>query len=539
MTTAALIADIIPNRKTPRGVDTFTYSIPQELHGAITVGTSVVIPFRSQEIIGVVHAVKNTTDVTKKIKPITRIHTQQLWQRPDRIALLEWFADTYWVSQGTALHVLSRDYTMQAVFPELRTEIIQKDAPQIILFDTTQSHEKYIQESIQKSSGPCIIIAPELHHVQELERICTAANIDYVNIFGTTSKKRWTQAQQIALGTDIGTKSVIIGSRTALFLACNPSVTIIIDYEHEKAHKQYNMNPRYRAGAVADFLFHQPLSGVSQLQLASPTPTTAAWKQYRQKEYELIDAREHALPSADIIDMNHYTNDIRWLSDQAVQQISRSKQSLLFLNRIGSTAYGICTDCGKANQESDLRCQFCNGSAIKIVRKGIQQLEREIQKAFPDKVIFRIDSSVDQDPALLDSQIARADIIVGTEKALRTAALSRVDSIIVLSVDHLLTYPHYQSQERVFQLLMELRCAEKDLLIQTHAAHHPIWNFLKNNNVSGFLDAELSIRTIVKRPPMQPLWIARNPKTQETLRVHTLTDIATLPPSWLIDFIDD
>ncbi len=538
MSVSLLSASVIPDRKTPRGVDFFTYAIPEALAGIVTVGTTVVVPFRNRHITGVVLSIDTTHATQKPLKPIDSIAAQQPWLRPDRMNFLQWFALYYCVSLPTALHVLQRPLTKSASLDLPEIPDTATEQPEIILYNTPRSYTDSLLDVVRKSTGPCVVITPEMQHVLHIEHVFREAGIEYLTIFGSTSKKLWAAAQSIALGAS-DVPRVIIGSRTALFLAFGPDATIYIAQEHEKSHKQYEMNPRYRAGAIAQFLAHQPRSGVRNVFLASPSPTLYSWMQFREGHATLRDVRQKTEIAPLIIDMNHYANEVRWLSDRALQQMKGSQRTFVFLNRIGLTAYSICSDCGKTSPQSSVRCQFCHGTKMKTVKKGIQQLEQGIQRTFPDKRILRIDSTIDSDPAALEAQIASADIIVGTEKVLRTSTLKRVDSIVVLSMDHLLTYPHYQSQERVFQLLTELHYAQKPLIIQTHAAHHPVWGFVKTMDIVGFLDAELSMRKMLKRPPVNPLWVARHPQSHESQRFTDIQELKKLPADWLIDVIDD
>lgn len=538
MSVSLLFASVIPDRKTPRGVDFFTYAIPEDLVNSVTVGTTVVIPFRNRHITGVVLSTDTAPTTQKQLKPIDSVALQQPWLRPDRMNFLQWFALYYCVSLPTALHVLQRPLikSMNLDLPKIPDTTIQQ--PEIILYNTPRSYADSLLHVVRNSTGPCIVIAPEIQHLLHIEHIFREAGIEYLTIFGSTSKKLWSAAQSIALGANDSPR-VIIGSRTALFLAFGPDTTIYIAHEHEKSHKQYEMNPRYRAGVIAQFLTHQPRSGVRSLFFASPSPTLYSWMQFREGHATLRDVRQKTESTPLVIDMNHYANEVRWLSDRALQQMRGSQKTFIFLNRIGLTAYSICSDCGKTIPQSSAQCQFCHSTKMKIVKKGIQQLEQEIQRTFPDKRILRIDSTIDSNARSLEVQISLADIIVGTEKVLRTSALEQVDSIVVLSMDHLLTYPHYQSQERVFQLLTELQYAQKPLIIQTYAAHHPVWGFVKTMDVVGFLDAELRIRTMLKRPPVSPLWVARDPQGHESERFTDIQKLKQLPRDWLIDVIDD
>ncbi len=522
-------ASVIPYQKTPRGVDFFDYGIPDDLIGSIVPGSLVKIPLRNTERLGVVASVQDTT-VAKKPKNILSQESYSLWASPQRLEFLRWFADYYYVSLPTAFHTLHQLYTKKAFFEmqkETERDVIPE--PQCVLIQTEEDREGFLQKTIQAQQGTVLLIEPEEYVAKEREKFFQQHNIPYLSLFGSHSKKIWTAAQEKILANEA---VVIIGSRKALFLAMSDT-TVIIDDEHEKALKQYDLNPRYRAGVVADFLAQQGHSPIRQLFLVSKTPSVWTWKQVEQGRYTLRDSRTKNLPAVQIVDMNHFTKQ-GWLSDVAHDALSQNGKVFVFFNRIGFQTIGACQSCGHTTPTTATTCIRCHGTDIRIIRKGTVQLETEIAQAFPGKRIQRIDSTTDLTGVTID-----ADIIIGTEKVLRVLPLSAFTAVIVLSVDHLLTFPHYQSEERVFQLLVALQDQSRPLIIQTHAPHHPLWSRVIQNDVPGFLTAEYAMRKMLRLPPAQSYWLIRPQHSTDVLKVTERPEIAGIDPQSIIDVVDE
>ena len=59
-----MLAHIIPLRRLPRDVETFDYSVPDELKDTIRPGQLVTIPFRKSDILGLVLTIHNTTTMS-------------------------------------------------------------------------------------------------------------------------------------------------------------------------------------------------------------------------------------------------------------------------------------------------------------------------------------------------------------------------------------------------------------------------------------------------------------------------------------------
>src|SRR5699024_9223789 len=99
------------------------------------------------------------------------------------------------------------------------------------------------------------------------------------------------------------------------------------------------------------------------------------------------------------------------------QNLARGEQSILFLNRRGSSRYVLCGECGHVPEcprcsvpmtyhsaNGRLMCHYCGysqravercpvcGGIMKHIGAGTQKVEEELQELFPDAEILRMDA---------------------------------------------------------------------------------------------------------------------------------------------------
>ena len=532
-----MIAEVIPYTRTIRGKDFFDYKIPHDLD--IKVGSTVIINFRNKEIIGIVKKIKNYSSA-QKLKPILGLSNFQLSNPKIKLALISWFAKYYYISKAHAFKtiqspVLSQIKKKQNLSPvnnnflstikvskqqiDLIQKInnkIQKKKQNLIHYNNRALCLLLYRKIIKKNKRNILIIVPEYHNIQKIIGFLDANQ----NII--TWEKDPSPSEIILLEKKLLEKNsnyTVIGTKKMIFLS--PLFeTIIIDQEEAKSHKQYHLNPRYTVSTVVQKIYElcsKNNNNVPTIIYTSHAPSLNIYYQTQKKKVHYLDMR---LPSKKqnliLIDMEDEKKkkNFSWFSEELIQGVINSKKSFLFLNRTGKFNLSICQDCSKILNANEIKCQFCNSTNIKQTTKGITQLESELNSIFDTKQILRIDSTQNISK-LSKKQINNADIIIGTEKVMRLIELSSFDFIGILSIDHLLIYPHFKSQERVFQILAEIFSYNVTTILQTHA---PDNSTIKNailGNYEVFAKQELSVRKLLKLPPFYDYINLINTKTKK------------------------
>lgn len=147
-----------------------------------------------------------------------------------------------------------------------------------------------------------------------------------------------------------------------------------------------------------------------------------------------------------IIDLNYAKCSLPFLSNELLEKISKTivkeKKCLLFFNRRGSARTLICKDCGyqaicercdlamivhtspshrllchHCSAESPIphSCPKCHGSNLNSVGFGIQKIEENLAKLFPEVRIARIDSDKKRSEGMHFQEISEAQILLSTE----------------------------------------------------------------------------------------------------------------------------
>lgn len=151
-------------------------------------------------------------------------------------------------------------------------------------------------------------------------------------------------------------------------------------------------------------------------------------------------------PMFTIIDLNYARCPLPFLSDELMKKVTetigKGQKCLLFFNRRGSARTLLCKDCGyqfvcercdlamivhtspshkllchHCSAESELphSCPKCQGNNLSSVGFGIQKVEENLEKLFPETRIARIDSDKKRSEGIHFQEIQEAQILLSTE----------------------------------------------------------------------------------------------------------------------------
>lgn len=544
-----MVAEVIPYRRTIRGVDAFDYSIPDELLDAVAVGTTVWIPFRNKTIVGVVRRITDA-EPNEKTKAIDSVHSTQLWS--DRIPLLEWFSRYYGISLASALKsmqfpLLKRpkkielEYIEGALELSVATQIADSlsrttkaiiDAERTILAQYRYRSDCIALYSLlaKKVDGNMLVVVPEYGAAEELKTMHVESRQMICIPEAASSSFMTALLEVLSERNDL----IIVGTKKTSFLPLNLFALAILDQEEAHSHKQFDSNPRYHTRSV---LLRAQQDTETQLLFTSPAPSIQSYAITLEEEADYMDmTRDRVAGQLTLVNMEHEyeAQNYSWFSSALQQRIAAGGRHLLLLNRTGSFRFAQCNDCSELLELNVTQCENCKSADIKKYRRGTEQIERDLREMFPQKNILRVDRTVEDEE--IDAQrLDTADIIIGTEKALRTSHAADFDSIAVLSVDHLLVYPHFRSHERVFHLLSHILSYSTPVLIQTHAPKHPVIETIRTGDYDRFAFNELSARKLLKLPPYADRIRLLDTQARTATLAAANVDLTTLPPTIHID----
>lgn len=379
------------------------------------VGQLVLVPFARREVVGLIVAVKDDTDVpADKLKDAIAVRSQ-LSPLPERwVALARFAADYYQRPLGeVALPGLPKNLrvpktvALDRALKKLAKEASQHDptpsgmpvlnpAQQeaagsiggaqgftpILLYGVTGSGktEVYLQACAQvlarEQDAQILILVPEINLTPQLEGNIHAR---FPGVMLATLHSSLSEGERMLhwLGAHEGRARIVLGTRLAILSSLPNLKLIIIDEEHDPSYKQQE-GLRYSARDLAVWRAHQ--LGIP-IVLGSATPSLETWHHAQSGRYRKLELRERAvrdavLPTVKLVDMerDRPKDGLTSALIAALRgRLDRGEQSLLFLNRRGYAPVICCDACGWISNctrctafmvlhrpEHRLRCHHCS-----------------------------------------------------------------------------------------------------------------------------------------------------------------------------------
>ncbi|MNR93277.1 Primosomal protein N' [compost metagenome] len=396
-------------------------------------GQLVLVPFGRREVVGLIVAVHESTDVPlDKLKSALAVRAQLSPLSAAWIALCEFAADYYQRPLGEvaipglpknlrALKTTSLDKAikklgkLEAVHDATPVEMPQLNAAQqaaadaiasasgfapTLLYGVTGSGktEVYLQAAAQilahskEDDNPAqiLILVPEINLTPQLEANVRAR---FPGVMLATLHSGLAEGERMThwLAAHLGHARIILGTRLAILSSLPHLKLIIVDEEHDPSYKQQE-GLRYSARDLAVWRAHQ-LS--IPIVLGSATPSLETWHHAQSGRYRKLELRERAvkdavLPKVGLIDLERKapreqtTEGISATLIAALKlRMERGEQSLLFLNRRGYAPVIACDSCGWISN-----CTRC--SAFLVLHKLDRRLrchhcgfEQRIPKSCP------------------------------------------------------------------------------------------------------------------------------------------------------------
>jgi primosomal protein N' (replication factor Y) (superfamily II helicase) len=393
----------------------FDYRWSCQPGAAPLVGQLVLVPFARREVMGLVVAVKSSTEVPlDKLKDAIAVRSQLSPLQERWIALARFAADYYQrplgevalpglpknlrapktVALDRALKKLAKDTTphdatpagMPALNPaqQLAADSIggATGFTPILLYGVTGSGktEVYLQACAQvlarDEGAQILILVPEINLTPQLEGNIRAR---FPGVMLATLHSSLSEGERTLhwLAAHQGKARIILGTRLAILASLPQLKLIVIDEEHDPSYKQQE-GLRYSARDLAVWRAHQ--LGIP-IVLGSATPSLESWHHASSGRYRKLELRERAvrdavLPTVKLVDLER-DRPKDGLSAALLaalrQRLDRGEQSLLFLNRRGYAPVICCEACGWISNctrctafmvlhrpEHRLRCHHCS-----------------------------------------------------------------------------------------------------------------------------------------------------------------------------------
>ena len=384
-----------------------------------------------------------------------------------------------------------------------------------------------------------MILVPEIALTPQMLARFTAYFGDKVALLhsGLRATERYDQWKRIRKGE----ASIVLGTRSAVFAPLENLGLIVMDEEQESSYESerapcYHARDiaRYRCGAEG-----------CHLVLGSATPTVETAWHARNGDYHLTLLRQRynrqQLPRVIMADMRqelrqgNMTAISQPLYEELRENLARGEQSILFLNRRGSSRQLLCPNCGFVPQcprcsvyltyhsvNHRLMCHYCGhsekapevcpdcGTQLRHIGFGTQRVEEELRELFPDTPILRMDADtvgVGHEALLREFDEKKIPILIGTQMVAKGLDFENVTLVGVLAADLSLYVDHYRASERTFSLLTQVvgRAGRGGkagrAVIQTYTPGNDVIQAAAAQDYDWFYENEIRLRQLRRDPP--------------------------------------
>ncbi len=407
----------------------------------------------------------------------------------------------------------------------------------------TQVYLRLVQEILSKGKT-AIVLVPEIVLTPQIMKKFSSYFGDGVAMLhsGLRMTERYDQWKRIRRGE----VQVVLGTRSAIFAPLRNLGVIILDEEQEDSYRSENP-PRYHTRDVAKYLCARDKA---LLVLGSATPSIeTAWAAEEGQYHKALLRRrynEQCLPQVFIADLRQEIKagnsgliggDLR---RELERNLANGEQSILFLNRRGSSRYMLCGECGHVPEcprcsapltyhsaNGRLMCHYCGhsqrsfdacpacGGVMKRIGAGTQKVEEELAELFPDAGILRMDADTTaegHEKLLRRFADERIPILLGTQMVAKGLDFENVTLVGVLAADLSLYLENYRAAERTFSLLTQVvgragrGVKTGRAVIQTYTPENDVIQCSARQDYDRFYDSEIRLRRLRRLPPFADLF---------------------------------
>jgi len=431
----------------------------------------------------------------------------------------------------------------QAVYDTVLHQALSGEAGVTLLHGVTGSGKTpvYIRlaQALLERGKSVMILVPEIALTPQMMARFTAYFGDEVALLhsGLRMTERYDQYKRIRRGE----AHIVLGTRSAVFAPLEDLGLIVLDEEQESSYESENA-PSYHARDIAKYRCSQE---GARLLLGSATPTVETAWHARNGDYQLALMRrrynQQQLPQVMIADLRQELRQgnagviSRVLREELEKNIRAGEQSILFLNRRGSSRQLLCPECGFVPQcprcsvyltyhsvNHRLMCHYCGhsekaeetcpecGGRMKHMGFGTQKVEEELHRLFPEVEILRMDADTvggGHEKLLREFEEKRVPILLGTQMVAKGLDFENVTLVGVLTADLSLYVDHYRASERTFSLLTQVvgRAGRGEkagrAVIQTYTPQNDVILAAADQDYDRFYDSEIRLRRLRLDPP--------------------------------------
>ncbi len=404
----------------------------------------------------------------------------------------------------------------------------------------TEVYLEVIEETLKKGKQ-VLVLVPEITLIAPMAKRLKS-RFDQVAIYHSalSQGEKFDQYRMIFENN----VSIVLGTRSAVFLPLESLGLIIVDEEHDQSYQQ-SEGVFYDAKLIASkrAQYHQ-----IPIILGSATPSIETMYLALNKKIKLLELTKRPLnimlPQITLVDMKEELNKgnssifSTALVDAMKIRLEKHEQIMLLFNRKGYSPFVLCRQCGDVprcpncdisltyykdkkvlkchycgyEKPFDSTCEVCHQNAVKEVGVGIEFVENALKKAMPTARILRMDANVtthkgSHEFIWHEFMNEEADILLGTQMIAKGLDFPKVTLVGVLMADLSLRVPSYKASEQAYMLFTQVtgrsgRLLPGEAIIQGYDLnHYAIKNVL--NHYEDFYKEAIYYRKISNYSPFK------------------------------------
>ncbi len=411
----------------------------------------------------------------------------------------------------------------------------------------TEVYVRAMRRVLQRGQQAILLVPEIVLTTQLVGRLASRFRNVAVMHSGLSDAQRSVMWQRIAKGE----RSVVIGTRSAVFAPCPNLGLICVDEEQEASYKNLQA-PRFHVRDVA--IMRGKQLGIP-IVLGSATPSLETWQRSGTRaDYQRIvlsrRVRDLPLPVVHVINMEDEIDEVRQpvvlsrtMERLLGETLFRGEQALILMNRRGYAHRIYCPGC-----RMRLTCPNCNVGLVvhfaagvsvchycrakiatpthcpnvtcgeKLIQTGLgtQRVEAILAERFRTARIQRVDSDTMRHRShyqriVDDFEARKIDVLVGTQMIAKGLDFPFVSFVGVVNADPVAMATDFRAHERLFQLITQVagRAGRADapgkVVVQTMTPGLPALTHALRHDYVAFAEAELQDRARVGWPPFSRL----------------------------------
>ena len=495
----------------------YDYVIPERISDQIQTGVRVQIPFGNRETEGIVVERVAQPERAGELKTITKVLSAHPVATTESLKVIDLVAEKYASNPWDVIRsaIPPRVASVDKNFSSVSNEIGKKGSPKLSfenLQPFVESHQQ-IATLVQKhfEQGSVLVVAPDEADVDLMCEAIFSSGLTPLKITAAMARDERYSNYLLAMNQS---KSIVIGTRSSVFVPVNGLASIIVFKESSLDHYEVR-SPGWNTRDVA-FLRAQ-LEKVN-LVFTGFSPSIEVSLKIENRELEYSNTRENVpvkafTPSDGSLLPGRIFSEIRSaLKEGPVLFIAPRKgygNAVLCAHcrNIAQCACGgrltvaskganpTCVHCGSIFQQ--WKCTFCQRDKQYLAARGIDRAAEELSRAFPGYPVIL--SAGDVIKRRIDNKPALVLATPGSQPQVTQG----YSAVVILDGTRFFAHTDLRTAERARELFLESSSliSKKGSVLLVIDDSHPIVASIARWNIAPMLKRELAEREELALPP--------------------------------------